>query len=154
MKPFLITIKEGGFHIPSLRNLGEQWKQQAKDLSEQPNVKNFVREINQTTLEVKQLPIVIGRKEDAANVITSSAFRDVSRTHAEIFEENGEIKIRDLTSKQGTLLLREGQKPTKLTSRGTKLENNDTIQLGKYVQLQVLFEKQGFISTIKSWFSS
>lgn len=153
MKPILIILKEGYFHIPNLKDLGGKYLEKAQKLLKKPNIANFTRFINQTTIEVKKLPIVIGKSEEA-NVIMSPVDRDVSRTHAEIFEEHSELKIRDLASKFGTIVIKQQQNPIRLVNdHGVKLEDNDVIQLGKHVKLQISFEGPGIFSRIKSWFT-
>lgn len=52
-------------------------------------------------LAVRQLPLTIGRGEEVDLTIVD---RWVSRRHCEIFEQDGDLALRDLGSRHGTLV--------------------------------------------------
>ena len=58
----------------------------------------------QTEVNLKKLPVTIGRSNDASITLPHSL---VSRQHCEIFEEQGILYVRDLNSLNGTFLNNE-----------------------------------------------
>ena len=68
-------------------------------------------EAKQTEVRLKVLPTIIGRGREATLTLPHPL---VSRQHCEIFEENGRLYVKDLSSLNGTYLNNErieGQQP-------------------------------------------
>jgi predicted component of type VI protein secretion system len=51
------------------------------------------------TVEIKRFPVTIGRSKDASLKLATAA---VSKNHCEIYEEDGDLFVRDLGSTKGT----------------------------------------------------
>jgi len=88
-------------------------------------------------VRVIKFPIVIGRRSECNLCIPN---RNVSRSHAEIYTEGFFFKtyfIKDLGSKFGTTLVREG-KTHKVPAEGMKLMNKDIIEIGDMLRLTVV----------------
>jgi Ca-activated chloride channel homolog len=91
-------------------------------------------------LNVLKSPITLGRSSD--NDIAFPNEKPVSRHHAEIFEKNGELYIKEIYSKEdsnemippkfGTFV-----NETKVGENGLRLRSNDRIRLGKRLTLLV-----------------
>jgi pSer/pThr/pTyr-binding forkhead associated (FHA) protein len=75
---------------------------------------------------LSQLPAVIGRSA-AANIFLA-ADMSISRQHAEIYDEQGTLRIRDLNSTHGTLV-------NGFSIQDKSLDPGDRIQIGATVLL-------------------
>ena len=53
-------------------------------------------------ISLERLPCVLGKMEECADVVLKDP--GVSRMHARIFEENGEIYLQDLNSRNGSFI--------------------------------------------------
>lgn len=133
MTKLILTFRQDVYAETALRSLG--FKNEAEELHNLPNIKNFIKQINPTAVEALKLPLIIGRSNEA-NFITSNAHTSVSRIHAEIYQEGKTIKIKDLGSRYGTVIVR-GKHAFVVTKNGLQLEDKDIIRLGSGVEIVV-----------------
>ncbi|WKK70871.1 FHA domain-containing protein [Rathayibacter oskolensis] len=92
-------------------------------------------------------PVVIGRRPSAGRaaahelphlVTVPSPLQDISRSHVEVRAEGRFVVVRDLASVNGTVLLRSGQAPVRLTgSESMVLAGGDVLDLGDGVTVTV-----------------
>lgn len=80
---------------------------------------------NRKVISLEQLPIVIGKKGEKADVILTDA--SISRMHARITEEEGQIYLEDLNATNGTFKNGVRLKPYERV----ELDKEDEIKLGK-----------------------
>jgi len=80
------------------------------------------------TLTPQATPIVIGRSVSAAIQVPTALDDSVSREHAEIFYQNGVYTLRDLNSRNGTVIQR-GNQIIRVTD-GEALSQGDILYLG------------------------
>ena len=76
-------------------------------------------------MQIEKLPFVIGKKKEEVDYVLGD--RSVSRIHARILEENGNIYLEDLNSTNGTF--KNGLRMQPYEKR--RLEKNDELRFGK-----------------------
>lgn len=82
---------------------------------------------NRRVISLDKLPLVIGKKEQAADVVLQSA--SISRMHARITEEEGKLYLEDLNATNGTFQNGVRLKPY----QKVEMLKEDEIKLGKLV---------------------
>ena len=79
-------------------------------------IKLYNKENDSLQIDMEKLPLTVGKFPGLSDIVIKNS--SVSRLHAKIFEnENGEIKLRDLNSTNGTL------------RNGKKLQSGETVQI-------------------------
>jgi hypothetical protein len=93
------------------------------------------------------IPIVIGRRpwstesdtQSAVHVAVPSPLREVSATHLEVAEVDGDLTARDLGSTNGTVVLSPDRAPRLLDARrSTALVDGDVLDVGEGFQLVIV----------------
>nr|WP_254072030.1 FHA domain-containing protein [Rathayibacter sp. VKM Ac-2857] len=114
-----------------------------------PPPSSAIARLELSTGDVVELdrPVVIGRRPSAGRVAAHelprlitvpSPLQDISRSHVEVRAEGRFVVVRDLASVNGTLLLRSGQVPVRLTgSESMVLAGGDVLDLGDGVTVTI-----------------
>ncbi|AZZ52548.1 FHA domain-containing protein [Rathayibacter festucae] len=114
-----------------------------------PTPTSAIARLELSTGDVVELdrPVVIGRRPSAGRVAAHelprlitvpSPLQDISRSHVEVRAEGRFVVVRDLASVNGTLLLRSGQVPVRLTgSESMVLAGGDVLDLGDGVTVTI-----------------
>ena len=109
-------------------------------LTEAPDL--GARSEDERTYQFNQVPVRIGRGADNEIILTDPT-RTVSRNHAVIFAENGDVLIKDLESKNLTFLNNEQLIP----GQPLALKDGDSIHCGDFI-LQVLLQEDSTVDDL------
>ncbi len=88
-------------------------------------IRGLYRDNGELAVQIEKLPFVIGKKKEEVDYVLGD--RSVSRIHARILEENGNIYLEDLNSTNGTF--KNGLRMQPYEKR--RLEKNDELRFGK-----------------------
>ena len=95
-----------------------------------------LQEKNVETLHFEQEEVCVGRLEQNDIVLNT---RDVSRRHLILYHQEGKVYIKDLNSRNGTCLFRNGSHLFAIADRQT-LESGDQVKVAKHTIITVNWE--------------
>ncbi|MEK6938157.1 MAG: FHA domain-containing protein [Nanoarchaeota archaeon] len=103
-----------------------------------PLFKSHLFLVKEGLVRVLKFPFLIGRIEPSHLLVSNAS---ISRKHVEIYTEGLFFKkyfVKDVGSKNGTIILRGGQIIELTAQKGVQLENEDILSMGLGVKFKVL----------------
>jgi len=94
--------------------------------------------VKEGLVRVLKFPFLIGRTEPSHLLVSNAS---ISRKHAEIYTEGLFFKkyfVKDVGSKNGTIILRGGMMMELTAQKGVQLKNEDILGMGLGVRFKVL----------------